>query len=140
MDHVVPGWLEAERKEHADEVAQLKAKVLTSRREERESQRTFHAKLTRTEEALRAALAELEKTKRRAVVAEEGQPASSHPSVDALTRTDDDERVSSGSKEGVSQAAVANAELDARDMADVRARARERELEARCRELGGGSQ
>ena len=130
MDHVVPGWLEAERKEHADEVAQLKAKVLTSRREARESQRTFHAKLTRTEEALRAALAELEKTKRRAVVAEEGQPASS-PSVDALTRTDDERSSKNGSKEGVSQAAVALSELDARDMADVRARARERELEAR---------
>lgn len=59
-DGPAPPWLEEERKRAADEVAQLRAKILSSRQHEKEIQRVMAAKHARCEEELRAALSQLQ--------------------------------------------------------------------------------
>jgi hypothetical protein len=55
-----PPWLEEERKRAADEVAQLRAKVLSSRQNEKDVQRVLAAKHARREEELSQALSQLQ--------------------------------------------------------------------------------
>jgi hypothetical protein len=67
--------LEEERKAARDEVTQLKAKILTARRQSQDVQRVSGLKLARCEEALTAARAELSTGAPRGVVVATADPA-----------------------------------------------------------------